>query len=152
MSQLHRLLAPIPPRFLTQSPHGMTAVDHTWITQRLLEVLGPYSLQVAQVIEGGYSEVKGKNRTWPGGMGVVGAVVRLIVTVDGREVVIEEAGGVDNAAMIESDGERLKHAVSDGLKRCSMRLGLGVHVWAGDVFYLTADRLAMVEEHSHDAG
>jgi hypothetical protein len=38
--------------------------------------------------------------------------------------------------MKDGDGERLKHAASDALKRCAMRLGLGLHIWAQGSYFL----------------
>jgi len=38
--------------------------------------------------------------------------------------------------MKDGDGERLKHATSDALKRCAMRVGLGLSIWAQQSYFL----------------
>ena len=58
----------------------------------------------------------------------------LKVTIDGQEIVVEEAGAVERK--VPNNGEALKDCMSDAIKRCAMRLGLGLHLWAGDSYYL----------------
>ena len=36
----------------------------------------------------------------------------------------------------KNDGSNAKHAESDAFKRCAMKLGLGLHLWAGEEYYL----------------
>jgi len=66
---------------------------------------------------------------------VDGVILALKVTVDGKEVSVEEAGGIGTRSMSDS-GEALKDCISDAFKRCAMRLGLGLHLWAGKHYYL----------------
>lgn len=137
MSQLRDLATPLPPKFIGKNDRGMDAADHTVITQRLLQVVGPHSMHVTEVLRSEAPTITTRNnKEFPGGMMVTGAVVRLTCTVDGREVSVEEAGGCEQAALKDGDGERLKHAVSDAIKRCAMRLGLGLHIWAQDKYFL----------------
>lgn len=137
MTTLRKLAEPIPDRYVGQNDKGMDAADHTVITQLLLLHCGPYSFEVTEVLR---SEVPEKTtrsgNTHPGGYFVTGVVGRLTVEVDGRTVSVEEAGGVDMAQMKDGDGERLKHATSDALKRCAMRVGLGLHIWAQNSYFL----------------
>jgi hypothetical protein len=72
---------------------------------------------------------------------IVGGVWRLTVTIDGRTVAVEEAGDVEDPHNWRHDGARLKQAASDAIKRCAMRVGLGLHLWAGER-YVLAERLA----------
>lgn len=137
MSQLRKLAEPIPAKFITTNDKGMDAADHTVITQLLHLHVPGWSFEVAEVLR---SEVPSKTtrsgNEHAGGTFVSGCVGRLTVTLDGERVVVEEAGGVENAQMKDGDGERLKHATSDALKRCAMRLGLGLHIWAQGSYFL----------------
>ncbi len=97
-TQLEKLAERIPARFVGDNGRGMAAMDHSVATQYLLMILGPYSLETVEVLRG---EIKGKH---PTPNGVTGVVARLTCTVDGREVRIEEAGGVENAGNDDGDG------------------------------------------------
>lgn len=136
MTQLRELSKPIPQKYLTQNSKGMTSCDHTVITQLLHLRVPGWSQEVVEVLRCDVPEFKGQNQTWPGGHFVTGVVLRLRCEIDGNPVVIEEVGGVELAQMKDGDGERLKHAISDALKRCAMRVGLGLHVWAQDSYFL----------------
>lgn len=129
--QLKRLARRIPPRYVGSNGRNMDASDHTVITQLLLLYVGPYSFERVETLR---TEIKGGKHG--GVLGVTGVVCRLTCEVDGRSVSVEEAGGVENAGNQDGDGERLKHAMSDALKRCAMRLGLGLHIWAQDHYFL----------------
>jgi len=118
--QLARLAQPFPPRYISKKGK-FDYVSHSEITQRLLEIVGPYNLEVRRIIE-----VDGK---------VDGIIIALTCTIDGREVTVEEAGGIGTRAMSDS-GELLKEAISDGLKRAARHFGLGLHLWAQDNYYL----------------
>lgn len=127
--QLKKLAKKIPDRYIGDNGRKMPAADHTVITQLLLQYVGPYSFEIKEIVRGGTKKSAGANV-------VTGVIGRLTATVDGREVTVEEAGGVENAENQDGDGERLKHASSDAIKRCAMRLGLGLHIWAQDMYFL----------------
>ena len=91
------------------------------MTARLLEVLGPFDWSIAKVI------------TNADGI-AVGCIGRLQVEVDGRPVVVEEVGDVEHPG--PNSASNLKNASSDALKRAAMRLGLGLHLWVGESYYL----------------
>jgi hypothetical protein len=136
MSQLRKLAEPIPARYVGANDKGMDAADHTVITQ-LLHLHAPgWSFEITEVLRSQVPEKTTKNNVYPGGLFVTGCVGRLTCELDGRVVAIEEAGGVELAGMKDGDGERLKHATSDALKRCAMRLGLGLHIWAQGSYFL----------------
>lgn len=141
MTQLTEMAKPFPKDFLGKDDRGNDAVDHTVVTQRILQILGPYDLEVKEVLRSDVPAMtvnrnKPNERVLAGGHYVTGAVVRLTVTIDGKQVSIDEVGGCENAAMKDGDGERMKHAISDAIKRCAMRLGLGLHMWAQDHYFL----------------
>ena len=96
-------------------------VPHHIYTQRLVDVVGgKYNFYVKET-------VRDKNNA------VVGAVCRLEIEGLG---VVEEIGDVDTTQINRKQGitesEILKLAVSDGIKRCCMRFGIGLELWTGD--------------------
>ena len=121
--QLYELARPFPQSLVKQKPGRFAAsyVEHSVITQRLLEVVGPHDFAVDRVI------------TNPDGS-VVGCTATLTVDVDGRRVSITEVGDVEHPGT--NNASNLKNASSDALKRCAMRLGVGLHLWSQDNYYL----------------
>ena len=136
MSQLADLARPIPPAYIGKNDRGMDASDHTVITQLLHLYVPGWSFEIIEVLRSDVPEKVTQKHTYPGGHFVTGCVGRLTVTMDGESVSMDEAGGVELAGMKDGDGERLKHAASDALKRCAMRLGLGLHIWAQQSYFL----------------
>ena len=61
---------------------------------------------------------------------ITGVVLALTVEIDGQLVTVEEAGDVEQPFNWFTDGARMKDAVSDGVKRCAMAFGVGLHLWA----------------------
>lgn len=144
MSQLERLAKPFPPKYVKPPAQGKygSYVDHEIVNQALLVILGPFSFRVEQVI------------TNPDGI-VDGCTASLTAVVDGREVTITEAGDCEHAASKKTQGDRLKNAASDALKRCAMRLGCGIHLWAGngnDFFLYDQLRALNASTKSAEAG
>ena len=94
-------------------------VPHHIYTQRLVDVIpGGYDFT--------YEVVRGKDN------GIIGAACTLYIK--STEQTIQEVGDVDMNAVNRNitESELLKLAVSDGIKRCCMRLGLGLELWTGD--------------------
>ena len=123
MSQLRELATPFHGRYVKEAPAGKYGdyVAHSTVTERALSVVGPYSQSVSHVIYDGDT--------------VTGVVLRIEVEIDGHRVFVEEVGDVENPAQKKTNGARLKDAVSDAVKRCWMREGLGLHLWSqGDYF------------------
>ena len=125
MSQLHELSRPFPASLIKQKPGGFKAayVEHSVISQRLLEVVGPHSFEVKQPISN------------PDGT-IVGCLAALSVTIDGFAVVVVEVGDCERPG--DSNAQNLQMAASSALKRCAMRLGVGLHLWSGENYYLNA--------------
>lgn len=130
---LYELTRHMPARLIEQAPEGKSGsyVPHFVVGQALLATVGPFDWELVEVLRSEVPSVTTKNgKTWDGlPDAVVGAVYRMRCVVDGREVTIEEAGSVQAGPWETNDGERLKKAASDALKRCAMRLGVAIHLW-----------------------
>lgn len=131
MTDLARLARPFPPKYVKQLPGRGQAdyVAHSVVTEALLAIVGPFDFEVVEVVRDGDGSI-------------VGCLGRLEVTIDGRDTVITEVG--DITGQEPNGGAALKNAASDALKRCAMRVGLGLHLWAqGD--YFLHDQLTKAE-------
>jgi hypothetical protein len=124
---------------------GNEYVAHHIVNQRLLTVVGPFDFELVEIVRGDVPAVPpdagGRSRRARSGTPalhdiVVGGVWRLTCTIDGRQVRVEEVGDVGDVHNWPHDGARLKDAASDALKRCAMRLGLGLHLWAQEHYFL----------------
>lgn len=143
MKQLRELAEPFKGRWVKRAPQGKYGdyVSHSTVNERLLQVVGPFTFEVTDLIRGWTDEVvlkKGKpdERVFPAREAVVGCIARLEVEIDGRVVSVSEVGDVEGAAA-QSDGANAKEASSDAFKRCAMRLGLGLHLWSQDDYFLS---------------
>jgi hypothetical protein len=144
VSQLAEMSRPFPEDFV-ESKDGQDYVAHHVVNQRLLSIVGPFDFELVQVIRGDVAAVppdpaarsrRGKAGTPALQNIVVGGIWRLSCTVDGRPVQVEEVGDVSDVHNWPHDGARLKDAASDAIKRCAMRLGLGLHLWAQEHYFL----------------
>lgn len=132
---LNELARVFPARLVKPAPRGKFGdyISHSTITERLLEVVGAFDFEVSEVIRGTAPAVGDK---YPARNDAIVAVLgRLTCTIDGKRVSIVEVGTEDSPAM-HHDGENLKNAASDAIKRCAMRIGVGLHLWSGDDYYL----------------
>ena len=120
--QLTKLSRPFPKRFIEQKGTSFRAdyVSHSTVTEFLLGILGSYSFEHVCWIQGD--------------TGLEGGIFRLTAEVDGKKVVIEEVGAIERPTSIA--GEKAKDIASDGIKRCAMRLGLGLHLWSQEKYVL----------------
>jgi len=119
---IKKLTKNFPKDVVKQAPKGKfgSYVPHHLYTQRLVDVVGgQYNFLIKEVI-------RDKDNA------VVGAVCRLEIEGLG---VVEEVGDVDTHAISRNitESEVLKLAVSDGIKRCCMRFGIGLELWTGGV-------------------
>ena len=149
MSQLRELSTPFTGPFIDKAPGkgGGDYVSHSTINERALSVVGPHSFEVVELIRGYAPEMRTTSKQYPERSdAVVGCLARLTCTVDGELVSVVEVGDVDNPAM-NLDGANAKNAASDAYKRCWMRLGLGLHLWSQDRYFLDRqlDKAAAVE-------
>lgn len=138
LSQLAKLATPFPDRFVETKPGKFSAVyvPHGVVTQFLLGVCGPYDFEIGDVIR----DADGT---------VTGCICTLSVVIDGRDTKIQEVGECENPSNWKTDGARLKACASDGIKRCAMRIGLGLHLWhKHDGNYVLADILNKRDKES----
>ncbi len=123
MTQLRSLAKPFHESLVEIKPGkgNLSYVAHSVVTERALATLGPFSTEVKEVI---YRDGK-----------VDGVLLTLICEIDGRTVRITEAGEGDNPTA-KTNGALLKDAISDAVKRCFMRTGLGLSLWSGKLYSL----------------
>lgn len=144
-SQLQRLAKPFPARYVKKPAAGKygSYVEHSAITQALLDRVGPYDFRIREPLWGYVPErviparENRPERRLPAiERTITGAICALTVTIDGRTVTIEEVGDCEDPHNWPTEGARLKDAASDGIKRCAMRIGLGLHLWAQEDYFL----------------
>ena len=156
--QLYQLSKPFPLQFVKEPAPGRFGdyVPHSTVTERLLSIVGPFDFAVTEVIRGYAPAIIGKDGTkeLPAFAArenaIVGCLATMGATIDGRMVYITEVGDVDQPAMA-LDGTNLKNAASDAIKRCAMRLGLGLHLWSQDMYFLDKQMAKVVGEDNADA-
>jgi hypothetical protein len=145
--QITRLARPFPSHVVRTNPSGGGSyVAHPVVEQRLIHDLGyPPDTTVAHILRGFvYGKApnpEGRSKRAKDGTPdlpdvIVGVVLRMTVNIDGERVVVEEAGDCEDPHNWDTDGARLKDAMSDAYKRCAMRLGVGLHLWADKDFHL----------------
>ena len=115
-----KLIKDFPKSVVKPAPKGKFGdyVPHHIYTQRLVDVIpGGYDFT--------YEVVRAKDNS------IIGAECKLYIK--STEQTIEEVGDVDMNAVKRNitESEILKLAVSDGIKRCCMRLGIGLELWTG---------------------
>lgn len=136
-TQLQALAKRVPKGYIKQKPGGFAAdyVSHGDIQQMLLAKLGPCSQEITQIIRNSESQVQG-------------VVLRMVFSIDGQPVVIDEIGECERPG--PNDGLNAKNAVSDAVKRCAMRVGLGLHLWCQETYVLDK-ALAREQEEEGDS-
>ncbi len=130
MSQLERLARPFPAKYVHAPAKGKfgSYIPHHVVTQALLAIVGPFDLTIGEVFYGaGPADSDGP---------VEGCLVTLTCTIDGERVSITEIGDCEQPGNWKTQGARMKDAISDGVKRCAARLGLGLHLYSGDEYFL----------------
>lgn len=147
-SDLARLAKPFHPRLVQRAPKGNASyVSHAHVTAKLLAVVGPYDTRIVEVIRGHAQTKRAKYDKRTNELlepaeyrddVVVGCILEMTVTVDGRTVTVTEAGDCEAPENWAHDGARLKNARSDAEKRCAMRLGVALDLWSKGSYFLPA--------------
>ena len=114
--QLAALAKKIPPTWIQTLPTGYGAryCGHAHVQQMILATVGPTPQRVDEIIYNGDT--------------VTGVLLTMTFTIDGQAVEITECGDVDRPNP-ENNGANMKNAISDGVKRCSMRVGKALQLW-----------------------
>lgn len=134
MNQLRKLATPFPAQFINtvqKAGRQESYVSHSVITQALLAVVGPFTLQVRDV-----------TITGTGPDERVDLVVSITCTIDGEQVTLESTG-TDHATVTKTGNvipASAQNAEAQAFKRAVSRAGLGLHLWAGTEYFLH-DRL-----------
>ena len=123
------LVKPFSARFIKDDGRGNSYVEHGIVLQRIILATGrPPHIEIVREL---YDEGQ-----------LTGVLMRM--TAFGYEPV-EEFGEADNP-QAKTNGARAKSAASDAIKRCAMRLGVGLHLWVGDANYLLFEKSAGSEQ------
>lgn len=132
---LRDLVKRIPQAYVKTKPGGFQAdyVSHADIQQILLAKLGPCTQEVKELIYNAEGQLQG-------------CILRMTYEIDGEKVVIEEAGDVERPGA--NNGSNAKNAVSDAVKRCAMRVGIGLHLWSQENYVL--DKMAQDGEEDEE--
>jgi len=132
---LRDLVKRIPQAYVKTKPGGFQAdyVSHADIQQILLAKLGPCTQEVKELIYNAEGQLQG-------------CILRMTYEIDGEKVVIEEAGDVERPGA--NNGSNAKNAVSDAVKRCAMRVGVGLHLWSQENYVL--DKMAQDGEEDEE--
>ena len=123
-TQLQSLAKRIPKSYIKTKPGGFAAdyCSHADVQQMLIAKLGvPPSQEVTQVIRSAEGQAQG-------------VVLRMVFNIDGQTVVIDEVGECERPG--QNEGLNVKNAVSDAVKRCAMRIGLGLELWCQETYVL----------------
>ena len=125
MKQLAKLVEPFDQRLIQQKGGSFAAsyVAHSEVEQKLLATIGVHDFAVTEILRG------------PDGI-IEGCLGTMTAEVDGRAVTITEVGDCERPGNWKTEGARLKDAASDAYKRCAMRLGVGLHLWSQELYWL----------------
>ena len=135
-TQLQALAKRIPKSYIKTKPGGFAAdyCSHADVQQMLIAKLGvPPSQEITQIIRNAEGQAQG-------------VVLRMVFNIDGDTVVIDEVGECERPG--QNDGLNVKNAVSDAVKRCAMRIGLGLELWCQETYVLDK---ALETKESSDA-
>ena len=162
MTQMQELARPFPDKYVHTNPSGGGSyVKHHVVEQRLIQVLGiPPRFTKVEIIFGDVAAIapnpNGNSKRAKEGRPelknvIVAVVCRMGAVIDDEQAVVEEAGDCESPHNWDTDGQRLKDAMSDAYKRCAMRLGCGLHLWSQDEYFLF-DKLSEKSEESKESG
>ena len=116
--QFEQLIRPVPPSRIKVKEGSDKKPDtdytpHSYVVQKLLAVVGPFSWSVGQFIYDGDE--------------LSGCVGTLTVEVDGRTVSVSGVGDAEGFG--STNGDWAKNAESDAFKRAAMKLGIALELW-----------------------
>ena len=108
---------------------GISYVDHTQVTQRLIALIPDVQFKAGHHIYDKYEDDQGKQYKF-----LTGIEYTIEGTIDGHFRSVTEVGMCDKPFDVEgrkpaNNGERAKECISDAIKRCGMRLGIGIELY-----------------------
>lgn len=129
---------------------GIDYVDHTQVTQRLIALIPDVQLKAGSFIYDDYEDLEGRRRKI-----LTGVEYTVEGTIDGHFRSVTEVGMCDkpfefaprqdgSVPKVSNNGERAKECISDAIKRCGMRLGIGIELYDSSAWlssYLEDDKL-----------
>ncbi len=127
-------------------------VEHTQVTQKLIALIPDLDIEIGRYIHDTVEDMNGVRRRF-----VTGVEVKMTGTIDGKLVHRQEVGMCDkpffhsDANKVHNNGQRAKEALSDAIKRCAMRLGVGIELYDTDVWlggYLTSEYLEEINKNN----
>jgi len=110
-------------------------VEHTQVTQKLIALIPDLDMEIGRYIYDTVEDINGIRRRF-----VTGVEVKMSGTVDGKYIRRQEVGMCDkpffhaDANKVHNNGQRAKEALSDAIKRCAMRLGVGIELYDTDTW------------------
>lgn len=117
MIQLMDLAKRLPEKWIQEKGTGFSAkyCSHGDIQQALLAKVGPSSQRIVKEIYNSEGNV------------IEGVILEMQFIIDLEPVVIQEIGETERDT--GNNALNLKNSVSDAVKRCAMRVGLGLELW-----------------------
>jgi hypothetical protein len=110
-------------------------VEHTQVTQKLIAVSPDWNFNVERYLEDTVEDMNGIQRTF-----ITGAQVSITMKVDNEYITRSEVGMCDKPFFhsdpnkVHNNGQRAKECVSDAIKRCAMRFGVGLELYDTDAW------------------
>lgn len=118
---------------------GIAYVEHTQVTQRLIAIIPDINMEIKEMIYDNFTNPQtGEEKNI-----LTGIVYKITGTIDNEFRIVEEIGMCDKPfynpnpeknIKILTNGERGKECLSDAIKRCGMRLGIGIELYESDVW------------------
>ena len=114
---------------------GIDYVEHTQVTQRLIAIIPDLQMTTGKFIYDDYEDDQGRTKKILTGIEYI-----IEGTIDGQYVKRAEVGMCDkpfeyapkedgSKTRVLNNGERAKECLSDAVKRCAMRLGVGIELY-----------------------
>ena len=118
---------------------GIAYVEHTQVTQRLIAIIPDVNMEIKEMLYDNFTNPNtGEEKSI-----LTGIVYKISGTIDNEFRIVEEIGMCDKPfynpnpeknIKILTNGERGKECLSDAIKRCGMRLGIGIELYESDVW------------------
>jgi hypothetical protein len=132
-----------------QSFGDVNYVEHTQVTQKLIALIPDIKMELGSLVYDQIEDENGNSRKF-----LTGVKYTISGTIDGEFRSVTEGGMCDkpffneDPRKINNNGQRLKECISDGVKRCAMRLGVGIELYDSESWlsnYLDQDEKEVVE-------